>query len=484
MPISPASPALVWFRDDLRLLDNPALRAAAEGGRPVVALYVLDEESPGTRVLGGAARWWLAQSLKALARELEHHGIPLILRRGPAERIVPEVAKALESDLVAFNSRSGGGEQRADEAVAAALARQGCTPRRFNGHLLHKPGTVRTAGGGLPRTFTAFHRAALKADAPRRPQAKPAKLVGAKTTLASDAPGDWGLEPSKPDWAGGMRDAWTCGEDAAHARLTDFIDGGLAGYADKRDLPARDHVSRLSPHLRWGELSPNQALYAIRHAAEAGEVLHGDAEKFEAELYWREFNQHVLMAEPDLARRNLQSAFDAFPWRECPGELKAWQKGCTGYPLVDAGMRQLWQTGWMHNRVRLVVGSFLAKHLLIDWREGEAWFWDTLVDADPASNPGNWQWVAGTGVDAAPYFRIFNPILQGEKFDPAGEYIRTFVPELANLPAAYIHQPWRADRETLANARVKLGATYPQPVIAHDAARARALQAFAHIRGK
>lgn len=477
------APALLWFRDDLRLKDNPALTAAAESG-PLAALYVLDEDSPGVRALGGAARWWLAQSLRSLQAVLAAHGIPLILRRGRAATVVPEVARALSCGLVAFNSRSGAGEAKADAAVVAALNAQGRLVRTFNSHLLHAPGTVRTASGGLPRTFTAFHHAAQRAERPRLPLRLPADMTGAAHTHAGDRLEEWDLEPLSPDWASGFRESWACGEKEAHGRLLAFINGGLKGYATGRDNPASEHVSRLSPHLRWGEISPNQVLHAIRHAAETGTVPHADAEKFEAELYWREFSHHVLSAEPDLVRRNLQPRFDHFPWRECPGELKAWQKGCTGYPLVDAGLRQLWQTGWMHNRVRLVVGSFLAKHLLIDWREGEAWFWDTLVDADPANNPGNWQWVAGTGVDAAPYFRIFNPILQGEKFDPEGEYVRAFVPELAKLPKAVIHRPWSADEATLARAGVRLGTTYPKPVIAHDIARNRALRAFDHIKGK
>lgn len=477
------APALMWFRDDLRLNDNPALRAAAQEGRPLAALYVLDEDSPGIRPLGGAARWWLAQSLRSLHAALTKHGVPLILRRGPAQTLVPEVVKALRCDLVVFNSRAGAAEERVDEAVARVLADHGIIARRFNGHLLHKPGTVRTQAGGLPRTFTSFHRAARGADPPRRPLPVPG-LIGLERAPRGERLEDWDLEPDAPDWAGGLRAAWTCGEEAALKKLQDFIANGLNGYAAHRDAPALDHVSRLSPHLRWGELSPAQVLYAARHAAESGAASQKDAEKFEAELYWREFSYHVLHEAPDLTRRNLQPSFDRFPWRECSGELKAWQKGRTGYPFVDAGLRQLWKTGWMHNRVRLAAGSFLAKHLLIDWREGEAWFWDTLVDADPASNPGNWQWVAGTGVDAAPYFRIFNPVLQGEKFDPEGDYVRAFVPELAKLPAKFIHKPWSADDATLARAGVRLGITYPKPVIPHDIARERALRAFEHIRAK
>ncbi|TCT02444.1 cryptochrome/photolyase family protein [Aquabacter spiritensis] len=475
-------PALVWFRSDLRLADNPALIAAAREGRQIGALFVWDEDSPGIRPLGGAARWWLAHSLRALAADLGRFDIPLILRRGPAAKIVTEVAEETGSDLVAFNARSGAAEAEVDRTVASALEQAGCTARRFNGALLHAPGTVHTAAGGLPRTFSAFRRAAQKLEPPRQPKPIPAGLLGIDTPPKGDLLETWGLEPVAPDWASGIRAAWQCGEAAAQARLAAFLDDGLNGYAEGRDSPAAARVSRLSPHLRWGEISPHQVLASARHAAQTGSVSHADADKFEAELYWREFAHHVLAAEPDLAQRNLQTAFDAFPWRECIGELKVWRAGRTGYPLVDAGMRELWQTGWMHNRVRMVVGSFLAKHLLIPWQEGESWFWDTLVDADPASNPCSWQWVAGTGVDAAPYFRIFNPVLQGEKFDPDGTYVRAFVPELAKLPAPFIHRPWTADAATLARAGVRLGITYPKPIIAHDAARDRALRAFAHIK--
>lgn len=478
-------PSLLWFRCDLRLHDNPALTWACEGRRPMAALYVLDEESRGVRPMGGASRWWLAQSLRSLASDLAERGIPLILRSGPAIDVVPAVARQLKAGRVAFNSRPGAAEERVDEVVASALEGSGVEVKRFNGHLLHKPGTIRTAAGGLPRTFSAFHRAAGKAPQPRRPLPIPDSLSGA--VLPGGSLDTWiaecGLEPSAPDWAGGLRAAWTCGEKAARAQLAHFVSNGLSGYAEGRDRPSADHVSRLSPHLAFGEVSPNQVLTTVRDAADSGRAPHADAEKFEAELYWREFSHHLLAADPDLRARNLQSRFDAFPWRECSGELKAWRRGLTGYPLVDAGLRQLWRTGWMHNRVRMVVASFLSKHLLIDWREGEAWFWDTLVDADPANNPASWQWVAGTGADAAPYFRIFNPVLQGEKFDPRGDYVRAFVPELAKLPDKVIHKPWSADAATLDRAGIRLGITYPRPLVDHEAARDRALRAFEHIRG-
>lgn len=474
-------PVLVWFRDDLRLGDNPALQAAAKTGRPVVALYVLDEDSAGLRDLGGATRWWLAGSLRALKSALAKGQVPLILRRGPAARVVPEVARTAGCQTVMFNHRAGRAEAKIDEEVVARLRAGGCEVEQHLAHLLHAPGSVRTKSGGMPRTFSAFMRSATQNHPQPRPSRAP-ELHGLRSDLASDDLDSWELEPRTPDWAGGMREAWIPGEAAAREQLATFIDEGLAGYAEGRDRPDQTHVSRLSPYLRFGEISPRQALAAVLHAAEAGTVPVSDARKFESELYWREFSYHLLYAEPDLAQRNLQTNFDAFPWRECSGDLKAWRRGLTGYPIVDAGMRQLWLTGWMHNRVRMIVASFLCKHLLIHWTEGESWFWDTLVDADSANNPASWQWVAGSGADAAPYFRIFNPILQGEKFDPKGDYVRTYVPELSHLPRNLIHKPWEAGGLELAQAGVRLGITYPKPIVDHAAARERALRAFEHTR--
>ncbi len=308
----------------------------------------------------------------------------------------------------------------------------------------------------------------------------PAALASPSRPVAGDSLDDWGLEPTKPNWAKGFGAVWTPGEAGAQTRLEEFLDSALKGYADGRNRPDRASTSRLSPHLRFGEISPVQIWHRSQMAT--GMEPTEDVAKFLAEIGWREFAYHLLYHMPDLPAANVQPRFDAFPWRSDPSVLKAWQKGQTGYPIVDAGLRQLWQTGWMHNRVRMIVASFLVKHLLIDWREGEAWFWDTLVDADVANNPASWQWVAGSGADAAPYFRIFNPMLQGEKFDPKGDYVRRWVPELANLPAKAIHTPWEAAPSVLAKAGVRLGETYPKPIVDHEAARARALAAFATIR--
>lgn len=470
-------PVLVWFRDDLRLADNEALNTAARSGRPIIALYILEDENASDGPLGGAARWWLAGSLRSLSSALARHGVRLLLKEGDAAEVVPRVVAETGASLVTFTHRSGQAQMDTDTVVTDRLQSSGCAVLSFPGHLLHVPGSIVTKNGNLPRTFSAFYNAARKTRKLAPPLPEPASLHGAPVTLADDfAPSD--LEPHTPDWAGGLRATWQPGEEAAQTRLDDTLSFGLTGYAEGRDFPASGLCSRLSPHLRFGELSPRQVLHGLHHHREAGDMPGVDAEKFEAEIYWREFAHHLLFAFPQMATRNLQTQFNVFPWRTDPESLRAWQKGQTGYPLVDAGMRQLWQTGWMHNRVRMVVASFLTKHLLINWRVGETWFRDTLVDADAASNAANWQWVAGTGMDAAPYFRIFNPILQSEKFDPKGEYIRTYVPELAKLPDAVIHRPWAAGAGRLAQAGVKLGVTYPHPIVDHDAARARALLAL------
>ncbi len=478
----PQSPALIWFRDDLRLSDHAALDAAVRSGRPLLALYVLDEESPGTRPLGGAARWWLAGSLRTLSTALARHGVRLLLKYGAATQIVPQVAAQTGAGLITFQHRSGPAEGAVDRAVTSLLQQQGRAVLSFPGHLLHEPGSILSRNGRLPRTFAAF------IDAARRngPLAPPLPAPHHLRPLEHDAGGDdfapHDLEPHTPDWAGGLRATWQVGEEAALEKMAGFLETDLRGYEEGRDFPARPHASALSPHLRFGEVSPRQLLHALHHYGEAGHMPSHDVAKFEAELYWREFSHHLLFAFPQMGHENLQAQFNAFAWRTQDAELRAWQQGRTGYPLVDAGMRQLWQTGWMHNRVRMVVASFLTKHLMMDWRAGESWFWDTLVDADIASNPANWQWVAGTGMDAAPYFRIFNPVLQGERFDADGAYVRTFVPELARLPAKLIHKPWTVSPVQLSQAGIVLGKTYPTPIVDHAAARTRALLALEQTR--
>lgn len=410
--------ALIWFRDDLRLADNPALEAAAAHG-PVTALYLLDERSPGVRPLGGATRWWLHESLTALEADLAARGIPLILRRGAATEAVPALVRELGSTGVFWNRRVSGPEREIDSAVKTELQEAGLAVESFTANLLHDPWRVQTGSGGPYGVFTPFWKAFLAGPIPRQPVPVPADLRGGPSAT-SDSLAAWQLQPTTPDWSGGLRASWTPGEAGALARLEHFLEHGLPGYAEGRDYADRDVTSRLSPHLRFGEVSP----YQVWHAASAHRDQHPEAvRKFLSEVGWREFAWHVLYHFPNLATQNWRAQFDAFPWGSPnEGHLRAWQSGNTGVDLVDAGMRELWHTGTMHNRVRMVVASFLTKNLRIDWRIGEAWFWDTLVDADAASNPFSWQWVAGSGADAAPYFRVFNPELQAEKFDPQGRY--------------------------------------------------------------
>jgi deoxyribodipyrimidine photo-lyase len=437
-----ASPCIVWFRDDLRLSDHPALHAASTTQRPVICLYVLDEaseapRSPNARALGGAARWWLAQSLRALQARLASVGSSLVLRKGPAAEIIAAAARETKAGTVFWNEIAHAPQKAVAGEVAAALEAIGVASQSLPGDLPVAPANIRNKDGRGFRVFTPFWRRVPAVGDPPEPLPAP-RTLRPLADFSGDPLESWCLEPAHPDWADGLRQSWTPGELSGQQRLGDFLATGVAGYVRERDRPDRDSTSRLSPHLRFGEVSPRQVWHAARLSAADRPALAGDIDKFLSELGWREFCRHLLFDDPNLADRNLQPAFDAFPWRHDRQALRAWQRGRTGYPIADAGMRELWHTGVMHNRVRMVAASFLVKHLLIDWREGERWFWDTLVDADPGSNPANWQWVAGSGADAAPYFRVFNPILQGEKFDPDGAYIRRWVPELARLPAGLI----------------------------------------------
>ncbi len=417
--------SLVWLRDDLRLADNPALRAAVDRDEKLVVLFVLDEESPGIRPLGGAARWWLHHSLAELGERIADKGGTFVLRRGAAGTVVPEVVADAGATAVFWNRRYGGPEREVDTALKSRLRDDGVEVASFPGSVLFEPWTVKTGAGTPYGVFTPFWRAARHLPAPRAPLAEPRSWSGAR--VAGDSLDDWGLLPTTPDWAGGLRDTWTPGEVAAKARLREFLKDDVSTYDRGRDEPAGGATSQLSPRLRWGELSP----FTVWEAATASDAAVGG---FLSEVGWREFAWHTLYHFPDLATKNLRPAYDAFPWPELnPEHLEAWQRGRTGIPLVDAGMRELWRTGVMHNRVRMVTASFLIKNLLIDWRIGEQWFWDTLVDADAASNPFNWQWVAGSGADAAPYFRIFNPELQAKKFDKGGRYIAEWAPDSADI---------------------------------------------------
>lgn len=480
-PASFRSPAIVWFREDLRLADNPALSAAVASGAEVLCLFILDEEHPGLRRRGGASRWWLHGSLQALADELAARGAGLLLRRGSALQVLTSLAATTNATAVFWNDRYGAAERSLESDITATLQAAGIRVQSFGAKLLNEPWAIRTKTGGPFSVFTPFWRAAQAGPRPAAPLAAPSRIPGSPIT-DGDHLDDWQLRPSRPDWAGGLRETWQPGERGAWDRLDAFLDAKLHSYAEGRDFPGQEITSRLSPHLAFGEIGPRQIWAEIERPDRSFPP--ESTAKLRAEIGWREFAWHLLFHNPDLATRNFNSGFDAFGWLEPGAELEAWQRGRTGYPLVDAAMRQLWQTGWMHNRLRLVAGSFLVKHLLLDWRLGEAWFWDTLVDADPASNAVGWQWVAGAGADAAPFFRIFNPVLQSRKFDGAGAFIRRYVPELARLPDAEIHAPWEAPPAVLEAAGVRLGKTYPHPVVGHAPARARALAALSAIRSK
>ncbi len=416
-------PSIVWFRDDLRLADHPALRAALDRGAPVVLLYLLDETSPGIRPLGGATRWWLHHSLAALDHDIRALGGRLVLRRGAAEQVLPTLVAETGAGAVYWNRRYSGARE-IDARLKTGLRDEGLEVESFAGNLLVEPWQVTTDAGEPYKVFTPFWRAAREREM-REPLPAPRELPAGPRT-ASDDLDEWSLLPTRPDWAEGLRETWQPGERAAHRRLEEFATDGLEHYDRRDDLT--NATSGLSPHLRFGELSPAQ-VWSRAHG-ELSAQARRNMPKFLSELGWREFNWSILYTRPDLATANYRPAYDAFPWSwDRDDELRAWQLGRTGIPLVDAGMRELWRTGTMHNRVRMVVASFLVKNLLRHWRLGEEWFWDTLVDADEASNPGNWQWVAGSGADAAPYFRVFNPELQAKKFDPTGAYVRRWVPD-------------------------------------------------------
>ncbi len=447
-----SSPSIVWLRDDLRVADNPALTAAVDRGGPVVVLYLLDEDSPGARPLGGASRWWLHGSLTALAAELADRGAHLTLRRGAAGTVIPHLAAEIGAGAVYWNRRYGA-LREVDAELKSRLRADGLDVQSFGASLLFEPWTITTGAGDPYRVFTPFWRACLAADEPRQPLAAPDRIEG--LAVAGDELESWALLPTRPDWAAGLREAWTPGEAGARARLEHFVEHGLPLY-HRRDEPGIEATSRLSPHLRFGELSPHQVWARLRGPLAPAAI--ANRPKFLSEIGWREFSYSILFHQPTIATENVRRDFDAFPWEAPdPAVLAAWQQGRTGIPLVDAGMRQLWHSGWMHNRVRMIVASLLTKNLLIDWRIGEAWFWDTLVDADEASNAASWQWVAGSGADAAPYFRVFNPVLQAERFDPDQAYVRRWVPELGT-------------------------AEYPRPVVDLAASRTAALAAYEVVK--
>jgi deoxyribodipyrimidine photo-lyase len=493
------TPTIVWFRQDLRLQDNPALAAAVARGAPLLPVYILDEEGEGSWRMGGAARWWLHRSLAALDRSLRARGSRLTVLRGDSGTVLRGLARDLDAGAVYWNRRYEPAVTARDAAIKQALSAEGLDVRSFNGELLREPHAVLNQQGRPFQVFTPYWRRclalpvaapiALKAKAfPAPPENVPAGGDGAgpPAGLSLEVSLDsLGLLPKIP-WDAGFSAHWEPGEEAASKRLKAFAHRALSGYREGRDLPARDGTSCLSPHLHFGEISPRQIwaeVEALSLKANASPQ-EGSAGTYLKEIGWREFSYQLLFHFPRTPEQPLHAGFAGFPWAKDPGDrkLRAWQRGLTGYPIVDAGMRQLWATGWMHNRVRMIAASFLVKHLRLPWQRGAAWFWDTLVDADLASNTMGWQWSAGCGADAAPYFRVFAPVTQGKRFDAEGEYVRRWVPELAKVPSKWIHAPWEAPREVLEAAGVTLGETYPAPIVDHARARAEALEAFRLLR--
>jgi deoxyribodipyrimidine photo-lyase len=455
------NPVILWFRQDLRLADQPALVAACHD-EPVIPVYVLDDEGPGDHAMGGASRWWLHHSLAALGAALREKGSRLILRRGRAETVLAALAEETGAAAIHAIRHYEPWWMKAEEALAknAELV-------LHDGNQLAPPESITTGAGKPFKVYTPFWRALSHHMPPDDPLRVPAKIPSPSSWPKTEALGGWDLLPTKPDWATGFSD-WRPGEEGAHHRLDQFI-GEAADYEATRNLPAVEGTSRLSPHLHFGEISPRQVWHRV--SGEGGSV-----RVFLGELGWRDYAQSILLQYPEVGRENTRAQFGKMPWRTgkaAKRDLRAWQKGRTGYPIVDAGMRQLWTTGWMHNRVRMMAASFLIKHLLIDWREGERWFWDCLVDADYGNNSVNWQWTAGSGVDSNMFPRIMAPLSQSEKFD-AADYIREWVPELADVPDEAIHDPEEAGCRPEG---------YPEKLIGHKEARERALAAYRKTKG-
>ena len=468
--------AILWLRRDLRLSDNPALARALAGHDRVLPVYIHAPDEEGAWAPGAASRWWLHHALADLSAQLDGR---LLIRRGDCLQVLRSLVKACGATAVYWNRLYEPAAIERDSRIKRALRDDGIEVDSGNAALLFEPWTVQNRQGRPFRVFTPFWKQLLSQGLPRGPEAVPA-LAGRLPDTAAFARLDGvaldalGLLPSIP-WDAGMAGAWRVSRAGAEARLDEFVETDLARYSDGRDLPAAEQVSRLSPYLHFGQLGPREVVAACHRQRQP-------AAAFLRELGWREFAHHLLYHFPHTADAPMDSRFDDFPWRDDAAQLEAWQRGQTGIPLVDAGMRQLWATGWMHNRVRMIVASFLAKNLLLPWQSGARWFWDTLVDADLASNSLGWQWTAGCGADAAPYFRVFNPVLQGAKFDHGGRYVRRWVPEIAGLPDKWIHRPWEAPGDVLRGAGVVIGRTYPRPVVDLKATRARALAAWSTIK--
>lgn len=479
--IRTGSPLLLWFRQDLRLADNAALAAAQASGRPIIPIYIFDDNGKEGWAPGAASRWWLHHSLESLEQSLRTRGSRLILARGDPAETVLSLMRDTGAGAVYWNRRYEPAGAKLDAQIECALRKEGCEVQVFSSALLFEPDVIANKQGRPYQVFTPFWRHCLAQPITREVRTKPGPLAMPRSWPDSVRREELRLLPPIR-WDRGFYGAWAPGEAGAMRRLRGFLSRSIADYASARDSPAAETVSKLSPHLHFGEIGPRQVWAAVQRLSRHDGVFppHRGAAKFLAELGWREFAYHLLHHFPHTPDAPLRSEYVRFPWAEDRGgeKLRAWQRGRTGYPLVDAGMRQLWATGWMHNRVRMVAASFLVKHLRLPWQQGAMWFWDTLVDADLANNTLGWQWSAGCGADAAPYFRIFAPVSQGENCDPQGTYVRTWIPELGQLPKTFIHRPWEAPPHVLVAAGVELGKTYPRPIVDHGVARKEALESF------
>jgi len=476
-------PIIVWFRKDLRLRDHAPLRAALDADAPIVPLFVWSPEDEGEWPLGSASRWWLHHSLTTLAADLAQRGAPLIIRTGRAASVIPELAQCIGAKAVHWHTRYEPAAIDVEHELRRRLLKHKIEAHGFEGALLHNPHELRTKQGTPFKVFTPFWRSLCNHAHVEEPLAAPRAIPGWSGPLMSVSVEDLSLLPTI-DWAAGLRDAWAPGERGAQQSLKQFIAQALRGYTERRDIPGVTGTARISPHLAFGEVSPRQIWHDIHTLALKDSALRADANKFMSEIGWREFAHHLLVHFPHTATQPLDRKFLKFKWSRNTAHLKAWQRGMTGYPIVDAGMRQLWHTGWMHNRVRMIVASFLTKDLRIHWLDGARWFWDTLVDADLANNTLGWQWTAGCGADAAPYFRIFSPVRQGERFDSDCAYLRRWIPELASIPNRFAHKPWEAEPTKLFNAGLETAQEYPAPMIDHTEARSAALKAYETLQGR
>ncbi len=473
--------SIVWLRQDLRVADHPALVAAMARGGPVIPVFIWSPEDEGDWPAGAATRWWLHFSLTELAQGLKALGSQLVVRQGKSLSVLRDLIAETGASAIFWNRRYEPAAIRHDTAVKAELKKDGILAESYNGSLLYEPWEIKSKTGGPYKVFTPYSKACLAYAEPERPLAVPTRITPPGEWPRSLEVDDLKLLPVIP-WDAGFKKAWQPGYQHAEKQLAKFLPAGVAEYPEERNRPDHQGTSRLSPALHFGELSPRQVWHAVcQKLGEAPATPHV-GEPYLRQILWREFAHHLLYHFPHTPTEPLREEFSRFPWLKSKTHLRAWQRGETGYPIVDAGMRELWSTGWMHNRVRMIVASFLVKDLLIPWQAGAEWFWDTLVDADLANNTLGWQWTAGCGADAAPYFRIFNPVSQGEKFDPEGVYVRRWVPELADLSTEYLHQPWSAPPMMLRDAEVKLGKTYPKPIVDHGEARHAALEALSQIR--